>query len=167
MADALETLSELADRQWEAMQRVGRAEAVLKFAKQELVNISENLIPELMDTHNTLLHKTTTGLTVEVVTKMRAHISKERAPEAFKWLRDNGHGKLIKNVFVAVPKDGLTAGQVEDALQDISGLEYETVFKVHPATLTAFVNKQLEDGEDVDMKLLGVFRQRVAKVTHA
>jgi hypothetical protein len=88
----------------------------------------------------------------------RGSIPKEREVEAFRWLRDHGHGDLIKNVVSS------TFGKGEDDmasqalfLLEESGFSADQKQAVHPATLKAFVKEQVEKGENIPLDLLGVF----------
>ena len=60
-------------------------------------------------------------------------------------------------------------GETEVAAQAMAalieaGLEPEAKYAVHPQTLGAWVREMLEEGEDIPIDILGVFRQRTAKV---
>ena len=94
-----------------------------------------------------------------------ANISKDRQEEAFNWLRDNGHGELIKNtVSVQFGK-----GQDEVATDLIFNLEQQGMYpdqkqKVEPMTLKAFVAEQLGKGNALPMETFGVYVGNKVKI---
>jgi len=162
----LSQLSALAERQAAAQAKVADLEAQLNKAKEELRDIAERQVPELMDRIGIDEFKTTTGLKIKIDETIRASIPKAKAPLALAWLKQNGHGSLIKRVV------SVTFGRGEDEkaeqllkkLNDELHLEAEDNSSVHPSTLAAFVREKLRNGEEVPLDLFGVHRQRVAKI---
>ena len=57
----------------------------------------EQTIPNLMQKAGVELIKLEGGVSVEVKPFYSARIPASKSEEAFQWLRDNGHGDLIKN----------------------------------------------------------------------
>jgi hypothetical protein len=136
----------------------------LRLAQEKLRQVQEHRLPELMDSLGFETFRTTKGLEVVVVSKIRASIG-ERKAEAFAWLNANGHSGLVKRTIeVAFNK-----GQEEAAadLQKKLSAEFAGVrqnMKVEPATLTSWVTKQVEAGSKIPMDLFGVFIQKYAKI---
>lgn len=92
-------------------------------------------------------------------------ISEAHSVEAFKWLRDNKFGALIKNLF----KVSLGVGDDKKAAKLVKALEkaelpYEQKESVHSATLSAFIREQTEAGKDLPTDLLGVFVYEAAQI---
>lgn len=164
-SDALAQLSVLANDQASAEATVKELEAKLEKARESLREISERKIPELMDSLGMEEFKTSTGLKIKIKTSIRCSITKERQEVAFKWLRDNGHGGLIKRV-VSVSFGKGEDESAEELFKELI-VEYEGAedkAAVHPSTLASFVKEQLADGEDFPMEIFGVHRQRTAVI---
>jgi len=158
------TLNELVDRQYEAAMKVQAKEQELKQAKLEHRNLAENVIPEFMEEAGIQEITTLGGLHVKVDTVIVAGITKERAPEALAWLRENGHAKLIKNKFTVIPNTDQQSQDLTQTLVDMDGLDISRSITVHAGSLKKFVRLELEAGHELPMELLGVFRKRVATV---
>ena len=95
----------------------------------------------------------------------KGSITKENEAEAFKWLEDNGHGDLIKNI-VSIR---FGKGENESAEKLISSLEQDGLYpdqkrKVEPMTLNAFIGDQITNGKQVPMELLSVFTGNKVKI---
>ena len=164
MTDKMTQLAELADRQLAAEKDVEAQELELKKAQAKLREISETLIPELMDELGLEEYKTASGLQVKVREDIRANISKAHLNEAIAWLRGNGHERLIKNMFSLIAGDEADAHEIRRQLTDLS-LEFSENPSVHPSTLSAFVREKLRNGEDIPLEVFSVHRQRVSKVS--
>ncbi len=163
--DAFARLAEMVSNLDEAEKEVLGAETVLKIAQERERQIREHDLPEYMTSLGLETFRTTDGLTVEVKTKIRASIG-ERKGEAFVWLITHGHGALIKRT-VEVAFNGGQEKLAEDlclqlSQQDNAGVRQN--MKVEPATLTAWVGSQLENGNPIPMDLFGVFEQRYASI---
>lgn len=157
----LDHLASLAADQKKAMDRVEEKEAELKKAKEALREIAETQIPEVMDELGLEEFSTKDGLKITVKENIRASITKANLVEAIQWLRKNGHEKIITHEFTAIPADPEEAKKLRATLKGFHATEKPSV---HPSRLSSFVRSKLEAGEEVPMDLLGVFRQRVAKI---
>lgn len=161
MSDDMKLLADLAEQQLEAEESVEGAELQTKKAKDHLRTISETQIPEVMDRLQLETFKTQTGLIITVKENIRASIPKAKVLEAIKWLRDNGHERIIKHTFSVIPADDEAAQELVKAL---NGFDYSDAPKVHPQTLGAFCREMLEEGAEFPLELFGVHRQRISKV---
>lgn len=104
--------------------------------------------------------------TVAIKQVYMGSISEAHSVEAFKWLRDNKFGALIKNLF----KVSLGVGDDKKAAKLVKALEkaklpYEQKESVHASTLSAFIREQTEAGKDLPTDLLGVFVYEAAKIS--
>ncbi len=127
--ELLEVRAHIADLQEEAAELARRER---ELSMMELPDLMKEIgIPEF---------KTESGARLSIQHKVKASISKARKEAAFKWLRENGHGSLIK----------------ERVVEE----------NVHPNTLAAFCKEQLARGVPLPEKLLGIyeFDQTVIKV---
>ena len=163
----LAQLSVLAAEQQEAERDVEELAGRLDQAKDRLRRLSEQQIPELMDMAGVAEFTTSDGLKLKVSETIRGSIPQATAGEAFRWLEENNYGHLIKREFkIEFGRDEERwAAEFEAELKQRSRpLRHEIKRAVHPQTLGAFVRGLLEEGRDVPMDLLGVFRQRRTKV---
>jgi hypothetical protein len=164
----LASISALAAEQKAAEATVARLEEELKEAQRALQDIAERRLPELMDAAESALYTSKDGIRVEIKENIRGSIKKGNEAEAFAWLEEHGHGDLIKREFkILFSKDEeVWAKKFEaDLRKRKKALNLELKRSVAPPTLGAFVREELEKGTDVPLTTLGVYRQRVAKVT--
>ena len=153
-ADIAQKCNELLDIQKE----LAELEDKVKKVKAAEVKLSENDIPNLMQQAGIQLLKLNDGSSVEVKPYYAARIPVSRQEEAFGWLRDNGHGDLIKNNVT------LTFGRSQDneaksLVDDLrnKGHNVKQAEKVEPMTLKAFVRDEIENGRNVPADLFGVY----------
>jgi len=141
--------------------------AKLKKAQENLRQLEEFDIPTQMETLGLDEFKTKSGLHVAVGSKIRASIGKAKVA-AYKWLIDNGHSALIKRT-VAVAFNTTQSTAAEALLAELRkrgvGIAVKQDMKVEPATLTAFVKKQLEAGQEIPRDIFGVYEQRFVNIT--
>lgn len=164
-SNSMTVLAGLAEKQAELEYEMGVLEGEMKAKKVQHSKIADEMLPELMEELGLDKFETKSGLKIDVSEKVRASISKANQSKAFAWLEEHDHGGLIKSeVKVTMAKgDVETAYVAMDALNKC-GLMPEAKYSVHPQTLGAWVREMLEEGEDIPLDILGVFRQRTAKV---
>lgn len=138
---------------------------ILTNRKRDLREIVEVRLPAALAEKGLSEIKLDDGTKITVSTYYSASISKERATNAFAWLRSNGHDDLIKHeVSVSFGK-----GEEKNALRVISAIEEMGFFPsdketVHPQTLKAWVREQIEAGRDIPSELFGVQTGQIAKI---
>lgn len=137
ISNSMTVLVELANQQHEIEEQIIQKEAELKQLKQQLAVVAEDHLPSLMEELDMDRFETKDGLVVDVKETIHAHISQANKAAAYTWLRDNGHGSLIK---------------------------VRTTEGVHHSTLKSLVNELVADGEDFPQEEFGVYRQRKAKI---
>jgi hypothetical protein len=99
------------------------------------------------------------GSSIAVKDVVRASIPVPRREEAHDWLRDNGHGDLIKHVLsisLDRGKDNV-AQEIREEITEKYGVDVDDKEAVHPQTLGAFCREMLERGADVPSELLGLY----------
>ena len=140
-------------------------ETELKELKRKVDLVSGEIIPTMMQEMNISTLKLADGTSVEVKPIYGASILVAQRDEAFKWLRDNGLGDLIKNDVT------VTFGMSEDIkASDYAGLAkrqgYEPIQKVsvHTGTLKALVRERIESGKEIPTELFNVFAGNQTKV---
>ena len=140
-------------------------EEVVKSTKDFLRKLTEEDLPNKLTEIGLSSIETKNGDKVAVKPFYRGHISKEKQVAAFKWLRDNKHGDLIKNEVKA------TFGKGEDALAihtkeflNAKGLSFTDRESVHPQSLSAFIREQTEKGKALPHDLLGIHIGQTTKI---
>lgn len=144
---------------------IEQAELVLKQLKLRAADLSERILPELMDEADGLNSFSGNGFTITIKEDVRASDSEKGRAERHTWLRKQGHGGVIKHK-VDVE---FGAGEDQEAVEFIRvaeqmGVDYTEKSAVHPQTLAALVRELLREGKDCPMELLGAVRIRVAKL---
>lgn len=159
----------LAKEAVDAEVRVAHLIEQLAEANASLKLVLEKKLPELLDEadlgESTI--NTPAGHEIKMSTIIRGSISKDNQAKAFKWLEDNNNGGLIKrNIIIDFGKgEEKWADKFErDCAQRKKPLNLKRKMAVNPQTLQAFVRQSLEEGVKIPMEILGVYRQRMAKV---
>ena len=146
---------------------IAALEAQAKKCSDELFVVLNKDLPRVMDDAgcSQYIHKTS-GRKVTVKEDLRASITKDKEVPAFAWLRENGHGELIKHEVKFTldrGKDNVAGALIEGARREY-GVDGSDKTLVHPGTLSAFCREQLGQGVELPMELLGIFIQRVATI---
>jgi hypothetical protein len=141
-------------------------ETELKELKRKVELVSGEVIPTLMQEMNISTLKLADGTSVEVKPIYGASILVAKREEAFKWLRDNGLGDLIKNeVTVAFGRDEDNKASNYANLAKGQGYEPVQKLKVEPMTLKALVRERLEAGQEMPSDLFNLFTGNRTKIT--
>lgn len=109
---------------------------------------------------------TVNGRKISVGKYVHANIPEKHRDKAFEWLRNNGHGSLIKSqVVIFLPRGKDSELSKIEAFLKQHKVEMETKTAVPWNTLTAFCREQLSKGESLPMDLLGVYDGRKVKIS--
>ena len=141
-------------------------EKELKELKRKVDLVSGEVIPTMMQEMNISTLKLADGSSVEVKPVYGASIPVAKREEAFKWLRENGLGDLIKNeVTVAFGRNEDI--KASDYATFAKGQGYEPVqkLKVEPMRLKALVRERVESGQDMPSDLFNMFTGSRTKIT--
>ena len=151
----------------ETQKKIEATEEELKKLKDVETTLSEQTIPNLMQQAGVELIKLEGGISVEVKPFYSARIPASKSEEAFQWLRDNGHGDLIKNqvsLEFGMKQDNEAKSIVEEL--KAKGLPVKQKTTVHPSSLRGFVREQIQDlGKDVPAELFGTYVANKTKIT--
>lgn len=150
----------------ETQKQILKTEEELTKLKEVEDTLSEQTIPNLMHKIGLELLKLKDGSSVEVKPKYKARIPESRSEEAFSWLRENGHGDMIKNQVTMEfgMKQDNEAKSIVDELKN-KGLPVQQKQFVHPSSLRGFVREQIQDhGKDVPADLFGVYIANKTKI---
>ena len=143
-------------------------EESLKQLKQQAETLSGEVIPTMMTEMNISTMKLADGSAIEVKPVYGASIPVEKKEEAFKWLRDNGLGDLIKNeVTVSFGRNEDNKAVEYAVLAQGQGYQPTQKLKVEPMTLKALVRERVEKGLDMPSDLFNVFAGNRTKITRA
>lgn len=134
--------------------------------KQKAKSYEERTIPDMMQEAGVQKLELSDGTKVEVKPFYAAKIPESRNDEAFDWLRNNGHGDMIKNVLTAnIDKGQDNQVSVLIDLCEKLDFSYTQKQKVEPMTLKAFVKEQVEKGKEVPFDMFGVYIANKTKLT--
>ena len=151
----------------ETQKKIEVTEEELKKLKDVETTLSEQTIPNLMQQAGVELIKLEGGISVEVKPFYSARIPSSKSEEAFAWLRDNGHGDLIKNqvsLEFGMKQDNEAKSLIEEL--KAKGLPVKQKTTVHPSSLRGFVREQIQDlGKDVPAELFGTYVANKTKIT--
>ena len=145
---------------------IKKKEDELKKLKKDSGILSGEVIPTMMTEMNISTLKSADGSAVEVKSIYGASISPDNKEKAFKWLRDNGLGDLIKNE-VTVSFGRNEDNKAADYAVLAQGQGYQPIqkLKVEPMTLKALVRERVESGKDMPSDLFNVFAGNRTKLT--
>lgn len=165
-SDALKEISALATQQVEIENELLAAEANVKRLNRLLYDVAQERLPQALLAIGMTSLTLKDGSTISCGKVYQAHISKTHLEDAHTWLRDNGHGDIIKNeVKVNFGKDqDAEAAAFKEHLNN-QGQIFTDKEAVHASTLKSFVRGELEAGRDIPHDLLGVHLVTVSKVT--
>lgn len=161
----LAVVSSLIRQEEKLAARIAQIEEDLARAKEEYRRLMESDLPQAMTEIHATRITTSDGSEVEVATDVHASIPKAFIAEAYKWLRRNNAGDIIKNEVTARFGRGEEA-EAEAAFiwMENHGMAPFRKESIHPSTLKAFVREKIEAQQEIPMELFGVHISTVAKI---
>ena len=130
----------------------------LKKLKEEADKIGSEIIPNLLAEQGLASLKLADGSSVDIKKSYNCTIKKDQVESAFKWLRDNGLGDLIKNeVAVQFGKGEDNKAEQLLGLAVQEGYEPSQKQKVEPMTLKALFRERIEAGLDMPSEFFNTF----------
>ena len=159
--DKTTNINKLADKIKELQahqQQLAIQEDAIKQKKKDIELLSGEVIPTMLSEMGLSYLKLQDGSSIEVKTNYSATITQANKEKAFKWLRENGLGDIIKNeisVSFGRNEDNKAADYAE--LAKGQGLEPQQKLKVEPMTLKALVRERIEAGKEMPTELFNVF----------
>jgi len=154
----LKSIAEIARAARNQEEVVNNLEDQLKAAKRELLKLTDEDLPAMLQELGLSSFELDDGSKVTVRPTYGAHIKAENRETAFDWLRQNGFDDIIKNTVSC----NFGRGEDREASEFIDyaqGLGYaaEQKTEVHPSTLKAWVKERVETGETFPMELFGAY----------
>jgi len=145
---------------------VATEEGKLKELKRKRDLVSGEVIPTMMQEMNISTIKLADGSSVEVKPVYGASIPVAKREEAFKWLRDNGLGDLIKNeVTVAFGRNEDNKASEYADLARGRGYQPTQKLKVEPMTLKALFRERSENNQELPSEHFNLFKGNKTKIT--
>ena len=145
---------------------IEKEEHLLKQKKARADKISAEVIPEIMDQMKLKTLKLQDGSAIEVKEIYGASIPVANREGAYKWLRDNDLGDLIKNEIT------VSFGRGEDnkandyaSLAEKNGYQPSQKMKVEPMTLKALYRERVESNQDLPSEHFNLFKGNKTKIT--
>jgi hypothetical protein len=120
--------------------------------------LSGEVIPTMMAEMGLAHPKLMDGSSVDVKPFYSANITVANKEKAFKWLRDNGLGDIIKNeISVSFGRNEENKAADYASLAQERGFQPTQKMKVEPMTLKALVRERTEAGKDMPTELFNIF----------
>ena len=127
-------------------------------------HIANTLLPDAMNEAGIAEVVSSEGQRFKLKEFYAASITEARRDAAHSWLREHGHGGIIKNEVVIKPANHEAVEQVCTELTAMN-VPYTTKEAIHHATLRSFVNEEIESGRDFPKELFGAVLIREVKVS--
>ena len=141
-------------------------EEEIKKLKEQADKIASEIIPNMLAEQGLSSLKLADGSGVEIRKTYSCTVKKDNLESAYKWLRDNGLGDIIKNeVFVTFGKgeDNKAEQLLNLAVQE--GFEPQQKSKVEPMTLKALYRERIEAGLDMPSDSFHLFVKDQTKIS--
>ena len=137
----------------------------LKKLKEEADKIGSEIIPNLLAEQGLSSLKLADGSSIDIRKSYNCTIKKDQVESAFKWLRNNGLGDLIKNeVAVQFGKGEDNKAEQLLGLAVQEGYEPSQKQKVEPMTLKALFRERIEAGLDMPSEFFHTFVKDQTKI---
>ena len=156
--DNIQSLADQVERLQAIQSRIESEEEAVKDTKKELEHISGEVIPTMMAEMGLSHLKLMDGSSVDVKPHYSASKTIANKEAAFKWLRDNGLGDIIKNeISVSFGRNEDNKAADYAVLAQERGFQPTQKLKVEPMTLKALVRERIEAGKEMPTELFNVF----------
>jgi hypothetical protein len=156
--DNIQSLADQVERLEACDKSIEEIEAKLKNLKKSRDVISGEVIPTMMSEMGLSHLKLMDGSSVDVKPNYSASITIANREAAFKWLRNNGLGDIIKNeISVSFGRNEDNKAADYATLAESQGYQPQQKLKVEPMTLKALVRERIEAGKEMPTELFNVF----------
>lgn len=165
-AEGFRELTELVNELEDRNREIKEIEEKLKAAKSRQQILSEQAIPEMLESMNLREWPMADGRTVSIKTTLRHSLSKDRKPAAIEWLKEHEHGDIIKthvSVRFSVGQEDEVKAAYEDAVKRF-GSRAMREDDVHSSTLKSLLSNMLKEGKEFPMDLFGAFEQKTTVI---
>ena len=149
-------------------EEITKEEALLKQKKDAADKISEQVIPEIMESMKLKTMKLHDGSAIEVKEIYSATIPVDKREGAFNWLRKNDLGDLIKNeITVSFGRNEDNKAREYANLAESNGYQPQQKLKVEPMTLKALYRERVEGKQDLPSEHFNLFKGNKTKITRS
>ena len=156
--DNIQSLADQVEKLESLQTRLELQEENIKNTKKQLEHLSGEVIPTMMSEMGLSHLKLMDGSSVDVKPHYSATITVANKDAAFKWLRNNGLGDIIKNeILVSFGRNEDNKAADYAALAQERGYQPTQKLKVEPMTLKALVRERTEAGKDMPTELFNIF----------
>ena len=134
--------------------------------KEQADKLSQQVIPEIMDSMKLKTMKLRDGSAIEVKEIYSATIPLDKKEGAFTWLRNNDLGDLIKNeITVSFGRNEDNKASEYANLAESNGYQPVQKLKVEPMTLKALFRERVEKELDLPSEHFNLFKGNKTKIT--
>lgn len=164
-AERMTHINELALEQITLETRIDNGQKLLKQLNEDLRRLSQETLPNAMQEVGINEIGLEDGSKIIIKPFYRAHISKDNAESAMKWLLENGEGGIIKSEFIVnfAKGDEKEAQALKDLLAE-HGYTYVAKETVHPQTLMSLTKTRQEGGQPLPPDLFGTYIGKEATI---
>ena len=156
--DNIQSLADQVERLEQLQKSIENQEENLKSSKKKLEHLSGEVIPTMMAEMGLSHLKLMDGSSVDVKPHYSATITVANKDAAFKWLRNNGLGDIIKNeISVSFGRNEENKAADYANLAQERGFQPTQKMKVEPMTLKALVRERIEAGKEMPTEIFNVF----------
>ena len=158
--DNIQSLADQVEKLESLQTRLELQEENIKNTKKQLEHLSGEVIPTMMSEMGLSHLKLMDGSSVDVKPHYSATITVANREAAFKWLRNNGLGDIIKNeISVSFGRNEDNKAADYAALAQERGYQPTQKLKVEPMTLKALVRERIEAGKEMPTEIFGIFSE--------
>lgn len=166
--DKLGNVAKLAKKQIEIQKEIAVLEKQLSEKEKELLKVSMKELPDAMMEADLAEFKTNDGHKITIDEGFAPNVTKEKKPICYAWLKDNGHGAIVKSEFkILFGKNQEEQVKATEEVLKSNNILYNLNENVHPSTLKSFVKEQMTDPEKrakFNDQLFGVYEYKKAKI---
>ena len=164
--NSLKEMADLCAEQVTLEEEMEQLSEQLKAKAASARKLSQEIIPARMSELGLESLTLSDGSSIKIKQLVHASIPVKYREEAFDWLREHGHGDIIKNQVSATFGKGedTTASNFIDKIEELGYQPKQKVW-VEPMTLKAFVREQIANGSELPADKFGVFIGAETKIS--
>jgi hypothetical protein len=166
--NSLKEMADLCAEQVVLEEEMEQLEEQLKAKAAAARKLSQEIIPARMSELGLESLTLSDGSSIKVKQLVHASIPVRHREEAFQWLRDNGHGDIIKNQVSAIfgkGEDDLASNFIDKINKLGYNIQPQQKVWVEPMTLKAFVREQVAEGNEIPTDKFGIFIGAETKIS--
>ena len=136
--------------------------------KEQADKLSQQVIPEIMDSMKMKTMKLRDGSSIEIKEIYSATIPVDKREGAFNWLRNSDLGDLIKNeITVSFGRNEDNKAREYANLAESNGYQPQQKLKVEPMTLKALYRERVGKNLDLPSEHFNLFKGNKTKITRS